>query len=476
MTLNDRIFAIAQAGYIGIVWLALLLLPGAEIWSTLLSMIGVWVITSAIYQSTPWRHTTGWWTLLFATTILAVGVIANVHYFTTVSGGTTQLPVLNNPDSAEYYHDALYSFGHEAGHPTSGKQHGYGLLISWLWSISGISIVPPLIVNMLLILVCIILSGGISYRLLRGETKYSGKWVASCAMVMTSAVCYFLNSGTLLLKDATICFAMALIGISLTILRQPASTKRRQTKYLLMFTFGVTLLAFTRYFYILMVVAGILLMLKHRKKEYFIALFMLTVCIIAWCSSGIAMAQYDFNAAQYAMRVIDGSTISDSYFFDEPQHRAYNTMVEGYLDYPWWRKIMYLPMSAVVQYLIPFPWNFGMYSEYGYTLAYARIAYPWYVVGYCIIYFIIIAWRKAPATLFRMILWAFLMWLVPAYICAGTVSRYTLPLLPMLIPAAVYVIASKRNNKSFKVCGAIYSILIIAILIVAYNIQQSGMQ
>ena len=82
MTINDRAFGFAQLGFVVVVLIALLLLPGAHVLSTFLSLVGGWIIVSGVYQAAPWRNREGWWTLLIAATVMSVGMIANVHYFT----------------------------------------------------------------------------------------------------------------------------------------------------------------------------------------------------------------------------------------------------------------------------------------------------------------------------------------------------------------------------------------------------------
>ena len=106
MTINDRAFAYAQVGYVLVVLLALILMPGAHVITTLIAMVGVWCVVSGVYQAAPWRNREGWWTLLIAATILAVGIIANVHCFTVKAGATTELPLLNNPDSYRFHYNA----------------------------------------------------------------------------------------------------------------------------------------------------------------------------------------------------------------------------------------------------------------------------------------------------------------------------------------------------------------------------------
>ncbi|MBR3765672.1 MAG: hypothetical protein IKL11_00720, partial [Muribaculaceae bacterium] len=78
MTTNDHVFAYAQLGYVLLVIVALIIFPGASFFPTLLAMIGVWVVVSIVYQRMPWRSSVGWWTLLIAATIMAIGVILNI--------------------------------------------------------------------------------------------------------------------------------------------------------------------------------------------------------------------------------------------------------------------------------------------------------------------------------------------------------------------------------------------------------------
>ena len=239
MTVNDHAFIYAQWGYILLVILALIMFPGASFFPTLLALIGVWVVVSILYRRAPWRNSEGWWTLLIATALMAVGVIVNVHCFTAQVGATTELPVLLNPDSSRFYNDALYAIGYSQGVPADLKNHGYGLLISWLWNFTGVTIVAPLVVNMFAMLLSIILCGGIAWRMLRGETPKSGRWIASCAMMMSASVCYFLNSGTLLLKEALLILAFSLITFAMTSLVNCSLRRRVNIMMIIMFGIGV---------------------------------------------------------------------------------------------------------------------------------------------------------------------------------------------------------------------------------------------
>jgi hypothetical protein len=49
-------------------------------------------------------------------------------------------------------------------------------------------------------------------------------------------------------------------------------------------------------------------------------------------------------------------------------------------------------------------------------------------------------------------------------------------MLPLLVPAAVYVLAQFNQKRSFHIYCGIYAIVLCATLIVCYNLQHLGMQ
>lgn len=473
MTVNDHAFIYAQWGYILLIILALIMFPGASFFPTLLALIGVWVLVSILYRRAPWRNSVGWWTLLIATALMAVGVIVNVHCFTAQVGATTELPVLLNPDSSRFYNDALYAIGYSQGVPADLKNHGYGLLISWLWSFTGVTIVAPLVVNMFAMLLSIILCGGIAWRMLRGETPKSGRWIASCAMVMSASVCYFLNSGTLLLKEALLILAFSLITFAMTSLVNCSSRRRVNIMMMIMFGIGVVILVFLRYTFLFMPIIGALILVKWQRRQLSMSAIFMGICVLGLIISILFYST--LLVFDTTIGIIEGENLADSFFAGDPQHYAYNEVVDGYLSFPWWKKVFFLPLSAAVQYLIPLPWGFADDIHYGYTLAYAHISCPWYAVGCLILYYLLCAARRSPDILRRMTFWGLLMWLVPAYLFAGTVSRYTLPILPMLIPAAVYVAALWKTFTTMKRWIWCYSILLIIGLVGGYVMQKGGL-
>ncbi|MBR5898608.1 MAG: hypothetical protein IKZ14_03975 [Muribaculaceae bacterium] len=460
--------------YIVAIAATFLLFPGASIWPTAIALIGIWAMIAYIYKLSGSTNLCGWWTLLISATYLAVGIIANVNHYTSIVSSNTSIPYLQNPDSAIYYFDAMKTFDSSIGASAPAHRHGYGMLIAALWHLTDMTIVSPLIVNMTFILLSIIASGIIARRILSAHIGKDSRWITSCAMIMTAAVCYYLNSGTLLLKEAGICFALAVCTLGATALISQPSNKAKTVTLWVGLIVGLALLTFLRHSYILFVATAIIVMTPWKRNKIAPALSMLLLCAAAWGVTQLLM--HDYEISRQAANIVNGNGVANSYFHDHPQHATYNNMVGDYFSYTVAQRLLWLPISIITQFLTPFPWNFGRDLIYGYTLDYAHITYPWYIVGAMVLFYIIWAWRKSPKSLIRITLAGIILWCIPAYLFAGTVSRYALPMLPLLVPAAVYVWAQFSTKRSFHIYGGIYAIVLCVTLIICHNLQHLGMQ
>lgn len=473
---GTQIFAYAQICYVLVIWGALQLFPGAETFSTMIALIGAWLLIAYTYKNCEHRNLAGWWTLLITTTALSIGIITNVHYFTTVSGGTTPLPVLNNPDAYKYYCDALASANLPGGLLAPPSQRGYGFIISCIWKLTGVTIVAPLILNMILILFCIIISGIISKRIIGAHRKHSSSWIATCAMIMTASICYYITFGTILLKEAPLCFSIALCALPLTSVLKKDYTSIPKSDFLYFFL-GIIILATIRYSFILFILVAIIVATNKNSfgKRIVAQIMMATICLCALFISSNYLSSIAHNTLYKTAEIIDGNH-SAYYFFSSEYHYAYDQVFGDYFSYPIWKRILCLPISAITQFLIPFPWNFGRDAIYGYTLDYAHIAYPWYLIGGLILYSLFGAWKNSSSDIRRATIMGFILWFIPAYLFAGTVSRYALPFVPLLIPAAVWVWDKCLGKKSLYIWGCIYCCLLAITLITCYYLQQSSIQ
>lgn len=477
MSVNDRSFAFAQLCYLLIVAGALIALPGASFIPTILAMAGVWIVVALCYQATSARNSAGWWALLAATAVLAVGVIANVHFFTAAQGATTANPVLNNIDARANFDSAMHILGH--GAPAHAPRSlGYPLFIAAIWRITGITIVSPLIVNMLMTLLTAIACGTISTKVLPEDSRQNSfQWIQSCAIIMTLAICYLMTTGTVLLKDAGVCFAMAMSAIALTALTAPPECRKVSWRLWGAFAVGIISLGVFRLQYLMFIFIAAIVMTPWRDRPWRAmqrcAVMIGAIALIWVCYNYILIETWN----KYTLGIaLTPDILTDNFAHSTDTQHAYHTrLLSGYYDAPLWHQLLWLPVNAALIYLIPFPWDFTSYADFGYTYIYAKIAYPWYAVGGLVLFYFAFVWRRSPSPLRRLTIAAAILWLIPAYITAGSVSRYVLPLITWLIPAAVLICDQYLKSRKFRIYAVCYTVMIATTLAICYHIQHNAL-
>lgn len=476
MRFNHQHFLWAHIVYIAIIAITTAMLPGIGFLTTITALLIVWLLIDRIYNLSPYKNSAGRYALLVITTLLAVGVIANIHMYTVGSGGTDSAPILHNDDAKKYFLGALYIVGDQYGIEIKTLHLGYPHFIAAIWKVTGVSIFYPILVNMTMLLLSIIITGIISARLIGNLTSRPPQWIATAAMIAIAAVSYYLSTGTLLLKEAGTALAVTLAILPFTPKTEGQKSILNTPFSILYFIIGIFLLMIFRFNYIAIIAIGIIILAPWHKKQlsYFrIHISALVICTIAWAIMHlIILAEADIT--HLVVNSIDGGALGGAYFYDNPQHRAHNALVDGYFGFPLWKRLLFLPISAVTQFLIPFPWAFERDLQFGYTLVYARFAFPWYLIGGTIIYFLATTLRHIPRHLLFWSAFAIIAWLIPAYFVAGTVSRYALCFVPLLIPLAVYIIASACHTRTFRIYMATYIAVVTIVLIACYHIQQAA--
>ena len=113
-------------------------------------------------------------------------------------------------------------------------------------------------------------------------------------------------------------------------------------------------------------------------------------------------------------------------------------------------------------------------TEFGYSQAWNHITWPWYAIGCIILFYFIWLWRKKSTPLRLWALWAAICWLIPAYLFGGSVSRYVMPFIPILVPLALVVIGELRSHRHitpFKWWATSYAVVLILALTACFFIQ-----
>lgn len=452
----NKCFISFQLTAFAVILAVALIMPGAPVWQVVVSSVITLTAALGAYSLSPFATRRGVLVVMAAWVLLSVGVIANMWYFTTVQGGTISNPVQSNHDSFYYYAIKCCEDGLELG--------TYSPYI-WLHCIAlrifGYNILVPVTINVIATLLTVITTGYLS-GLLAGRDRQRASTIA---MAMVASVCYLMAVGTVALKESFCILGMTLVATGMAGINAAGNRPR----FLALFAIGAMLLASTRIFFLAVVVVGVLMCFPLNRANSGIVARCLAIVLFVWALYGLACL-LDLNRPPIST-VIDKRV--DSYVFYHHHHENYDAFAEKYILMPLWMRLLLLPISAGVQFLIPLFWNASSSLDFGPAMAYAHFGIPWYIVGTLSLYFIIFKSRKAPFTISRLTLWAASAWLIPAFTFAGLVSRYGLPCIPVMIPAATTVLMRCTGERNFRIFAVIFGTMIISALIAAYIFQNA---
>lgn len=439
----------------------LCLYPSGSWLGAILRLLGVGVVTRYVYGRLCSGGRAGEYVLLAAWTLLGIGYALNCHYFTIYSGGTTLEPVLLNDDASVAWAQLVGGAWGLDNHCAHLRLVGFASFLRLLVG-GGVTDVGDLLAfSMLAVLLTIVLAGATAWRLVGGNDRR----IEPVAMALIVSGSYFLASGVLILKDAYMCLLMSVWVFGLVVLARG----RRVTAAMVLMALCIPVAVLVRPHLLPFAAVGAVCMSPVTPRRRLWCLGVLAaVCFATYFLLRDGAASMVFNN--------DGTTAMD---IDTTPGRltAYEAVAGSYAELPLWQRLVRLPFAFAVQWLTPLPWAFGRDIIFGPSQAWAHFALPWYAIGGVLLYFLFFELRRAPRALAAAFVFGVVAWVITAFVTGGTVSRYCLPWLPALIPAAAWVVVTGRyRERRFKRFFAAYAALIvIAVATALFFLNRYGM-
>lgn len=383
--------------------------------------------------------------LMAVAMVLIVGVAVDVAQF--CPDGDFENPTLANPDSYRLFTAALQLYNGEEITVIMAYR-GIPALLSAIWHITGITIFAPLLLSVLLTLAAIALTSGIARHIL----PHLSQRYHILAMALCAACCYYVGCGMLILKEPYLFF-----GVSLAIYAMAA-----------------------RCWWCFAIAVAVIAPVRDGVLYYFLLVLPLFISRKDWKPAAVGIAIVfaglllgELLTIENNTRYIDGTlgnTTFTSDYLANPNHSTFNSIFADYYSSPLWLRVLMLPVTCGVQFLVPFPFDFTKYWDFGYTQSYSQFTFPWYIMGGILLFFIyrmIASPRREP--LWRWGVLAIISFVVPAYMFAGSVSRYWLPFMPLY---AVLITATIQRltcgcRRQFAIFYSAYLVLLVAALIAA---------
>lgn len=454
---NQALIAVCCAAIVAVA----LIFPGARLGFMLPAAAVCGAVALLAYLSCPFRTQAGAAVVILGYTLVVCGIFININYFTEVLGGSYSHPVLINEDAhADWFRAMNILYGEPIVNPREVVVIRYisysAAALMWIF---GRDIGVPLMFNALCYSMAVILVGAIAWQLTRS------KKTATVAIAVTTLMCYLMAEATVFLKDVPLTMCMGAVALVMVRWRMHS---RVTSGDILLLVPAVAAIAFLRTNMLMMVVLGLIVFAIRRRR-----IDMRFVWTAAGCVAAFFVVHIAFFAPDPSANIAPSEQTMSLFVTSNSQ--AFADMIgEEYHAMPLWKRLLWLPASVLVQFLIPFPWNFMRDTVFGPTIAVAHFGYFWYYAGAVLVYWIFALSRRAERPMQLLVFWGVLLYVATAYMNNGRVSRYCLPFLPLLLPAVASALTDSLRQRSFWIWMAVFTALLVPTLVVCHHLQMSA--
>ncbi|MDE6331097.1 MAG: hypothetical protein K2L80_00690 [Muribaculaceae bacterium] len=317
------------------------------------------------YRCQSWHTRGGMLLMLACAAVVGSGVILNCWYFTTASGGTDSAPVFQNFDASLNWEFLTMSNIEDLRTDRFpgicfNRTSGYPYLMALLCWPFGPSLAFLLGFNMLCVLLTIILCGSITRRCCPGH----GLAAPLCGMCVLAANCYFMVTGTIFIKDALVQLIFACITNLLCRMRHNSQPERLPAIGCLG---ALLMIALVRHQLIPLMVPGFIILLSGKRRLWPVLIMLCAFSAIIYTAVMMLPTHEQYDTV---FSVLNGprATHPDrvTTFIVDNSRTELIYSITGNLDeqMPWMR-LLWLPVTMLCQFLIPFPWNFTRDMIYG---------------------------------------------------------------------------------------------------------------
>lgn len=431
--------------------------PGARAGFLLTALAVIYAVTFIVYGRCPFRTRGGAWILLAGITLATFGVIININYYTAVFNTGYDNPMLLNWDSSLDWNSTIgYLTGDSTG--LAPSKRNLCRLAAGLMAVFGRDIGVPLMFNVLCYSLTLIIMGAISW------TLTASRRIATATMLCGLLMCYLLEQTAVFIKDVEVTMLMGLAALVMTRWRVSEGRGVTGAEVAGMFT-AIVGLAFLRGQAMYMIILGAVMMGVRRNPWRFDLRF---AAVIAFAAGMRFLTHHILiGGPKGFIRMVDHGLAMKTYVTDSDT-RIYEGMIgiDGRVSLA--HKLLMLPAALGLQFLLPLPWTWASHLEFGPFTAVAHFGFFWYYAAALVVYRVTARLRATSPAMLLLVAWAVLLTVVSAYLDAGRASRYCLPYLPMLLPAAAATLVLDRRRRSLHVWLGVYTVILAAVLITVY--------
>jgi hypothetical protein len=284
--------------------------------------------------------------------VLVACAVANIIGWTAAQGVGLDTPPRLDSDDGRYYHWALNHYDGRCKAPEI-TYDGFPMMMLLLWKLLGVSVLWPMVVNLMLTLFTVVLAGRMAVRILAGRVTQSNAVVSTLTMLLVAVLMYFLSQGLKVQKEALIYFAFVLLGyVFAGINDRDAYTRRSIITDIAAFAVGSFIIAYCRNTFMYMVMIGVaLFVVANVRRNWKLGAVFAVLSIVAF-TLGNCLAYY--SVANH-IRIVEGGVSIESQFVTSYTQQTYIDIIGRYFYMPLWERLLFIPVTSAIQFVIPFP-------------------------------------------------------------------------------------------------------------------------
>ena len=397
--------------------------------------------------------------LLTAATVSMCLVVLNINYFTIAAGGTGSHPVLLNFDASRDWSWACHHLYGDA-EPVDHQWclHEY-LFVALLW-LFGRDITVLIVFCSLCYVASIAMMGAIGRRL-TGDSR-----VGTATMVIALLMFYLMSQSAVLIKDCIVTMLMSVV-MYVAIRWKQKETATLPTAIIL--AVALMFLGLVRTNFMLFVIMGLFMMsmvsTPQVRKAFYITV---GACLAAYFLFRFEQTSWSGKLGLSNYLNADSGTYL---LTSSVASRAFENVIGDYGWLPIYKKILLLPLTIGLQFLLPLPWGMERHIIFGPSQCLAHIGFAWYIAGALILYWLFKCFKRCNREMQVTVLFGVLMTVLTAYMTSGRISRYCLTYLPLLLPAAAWVCVNCYRERSLRLWLIVFIVLIALALGTCYYLQ-----
>ncbi len=381
--------------------------------------------------------------------VFLVCLLSILQFDHIVSNGSRESPAIFS-DAGNYYElgvelsNVSNILEYAADNPGEINHWGYPMFLGILFSVFGIDIIWGMIANIFIFVFNLCIIGILAKKLTQSDK------VAGYTFLLAVFYGQFISTGMILLKDGLITMSVLLITLMLIEIYNKILSPLR----VILLLFATSLLAVFRAQYIFAPLLLYIFIFRIKFKNFFLLLPILVILLWGGMFLGETYTTTEYNVDSIERQAI-GSDGRMQESWGSGEESFMNRIVSGYESWSLVKRAIYMPIFIGIQYLTPFYiWDFEISFDHGYYSYPARnMNLFWFIIIGPLIFiglYCVVKKRKEFPLLFSVGLSGALMYAVPAFIRAGTVPRYAIPFVMIMLPCGGWLINMIKSDIEIK--------------------------